>query len=833
MKAPSKRATAVGLAVCAVIGLVVALLWRPVVGRAARQLAESRLEQALPGSVAEVSKPRVSLSGTVHIDRISVSADGLEAVCTGLTLHIRPGSVLRGDGYVRRAGVEECRARVIEGAETEVSNTEETSVESVLARAWSALEKLGDTVGRLRIDAAAAEHPRYGSLSGADIRFDRRDASLRAELSADVSGERIAGSLNARHATRRAELQLAEAIEVEEHGATATCRVLIAGADYVGCSELALTATHGARSFSGTIAEAQLRGTLSAPAPMAVGGELHVELGDAPGVGDFTDPGLSLSESRPRYGPIRWIASHPVRSQRRWAERDPEETDHDLYPVGEEVRVRLLQRAHAGLARLFNLSIDAGDLPVLRARDIAIHVEDEELRIVSAAFSSGRFLEVETEGTFGALGARVRTGDSLSMTLTGTGVDLSELGQRAGVPMQPSGSADFELHATMDHAAAISVDGTWSTTDAAMTPNGLEDNRMEHLDTQGTFRATLSTEDAGSAEFSGSARVGQHGQATETHMPWTFAGDMLEVTHPRDGQPAVRLRVSGGLTQQTECRNIWNNLPDGLIADIGRNGMTFEGGITPQLRAEYRIGEPESFVLNVAGVPETCRITWITPRFDPEQLNDPDFLHHVTEGVTEDDVFCGPGYRSWIRQELLPRHVTSIMVSSEESGFYQNHGVSLTLINKAIRRSIGSGHLSYGGSTISQQLVKNLFFTRTKSLSRKFQELLVSWAMEERVTKFRILEMYLNCIEFGRNIWGIVDASFIYFGKHPTDMTPAEAAFLASLKPSPHRGMQYLRDGTINRLRARERMQTLINRAERGGHVGGGETGADSVEFRE
>ena len=80
-------------------------------------------------------------------------------------------------------------------------------------------------------------------------------------------------------------------------------------------------------------------------------------------------------------------------------------------------------------------------------------------------------------------------------------------------------------------------------------------------------------------------------------------------------------------------------------------------------------------------------------------------------------------------------------------------------------RSLERGRFVYGGSTISQQLVKNLFLTRQKNISRKIEEAIITWKMEEVVSKDRIMELYLNCIEFGPNIYGIRHAAQHYFGK--------------------------------------------------------------------
>src|SRR5699024_8910844 len=128
------------------------------------------------------------------------------------------------------------------------------------------------------------------------------------------------------------------------------------------------------------------------------------------------------------------------------------------------------------------------------------------------------------------------------------------------------------------------------------------------------------------------------------------------------------------------------------------------------------------------------------------------------EGVTKEDIFVGPGTDAYAQIDTLPPYLPALMYLSEEIDFYTNHAVSIGLINRGIRHSLPRKRFAYGGSTVTQQLVKNLFFSRTKILTRKFQEAIVAWAMTDALSKDRILELYLNCIEFGPNLYGIVRA---------------------------------------------------------------------------
>jgi membrane peptidoglycan carboxypeptidase len=136
----------------------------------------------------------------------------------------------------------------------------------------------------------------------------------------------------------------------------------------------------------------------------------------------------------------------------------------------------------------------------------------------------------------------------------------------------------------------------------------------------------------------------------------------------------------------------------------------------------------------------------------------------------------------------MPRWVPFAMTTTEDGAFWGHEGLNLTLLERAIRLDLDYGRYVYGGSTITQQLVKNLYLTRSKHLARKFEELLIVWQMERLVPKRRILEVYTNGVEFGPRLYGVERASRYYFGKSVRDIGPLEAAFLGATKPCPRCG---------------------------------------------
>jgi len=141
----------------------------------------------------------------------------------------------------------------------------------------------------------------------------------------------------------------------------------------------------------------------------------------------------------------------------------------------------------------------------------------------------------------------------------------------------------------------------------------------------------------------------------------------------------------------------------------------------------------------------------------------------------------GEEKRTLIEIDTLPSYVKNATVAIEDDNFYNHHGVDFFGILRAAIKDIKSGKLSQGGSTITQQLVKNAILTKEKKFSRKIKELILSIEIERKFTKNEILQMYLNEISYGSNIYGIEAASESFFNKKAENLTISEAAALAAL----------------------------------------------------
>lgn len=142
---------------------------------------------------------------------------------------------------------------------------------------------------------------------------------------------------------------------------------------------------------------------------------------------------------------------------------------------------------------------------------------------------------------------------------------------------------------------------------------------------------------------------------------------------------------------------------------------------------------------------------------------------------------------NWTDLRDVNRDLLYAIVLSEDAKFFSHAGIDYDALVAALAENIKSQEWRFGASTISQQTAKNLYLNSNKTLSRKLQELLITYRLEDTLTKNQILEIYLNLIEFGPELYGIGNASAYYFNKTPSDINAAEGAYLALLMPSPRK----------------------------------------------
>jgi len=143
--------------------------------------------------------------------------------------------------------------------------------------------------------------------------------------------------------------------------------------------------------------------------------------------------------------------------------------------------------------------------------------------------------------------------------------------------------------------------------------------------------------------------------------------------------------------------------------------------------------------------------------------------------------------KQWVPLSRLPKHLVNAIIVAEDGTFFEHGGIDWFEVQESFEKNLEEGRPARGASTITQQLAKNLFLSTSKDPIRKLKEVVITLMMEQVLPKQRILEVYLNIVEWGRGIFGIGAAARTYFGKSASQLTIDEAARLAAVIPSPLR----------------------------------------------
>lgn len=151
------------------------------------------------------------------------------------------------------------------------------------------------------------------------------------------------------------------------------------------------------------------------------------------------------------------------------------------------------------------------------------------------------------------------------------------------------------------------------------------------------------------------------------------------------------------------------------------------------------------------------------------------------------EVEIKPGRPShWVTLKEISTYGKWAIILSEDWAFYQHEGLDLEQMKVALSEMVEDNRFR-GASTITQQMVKNVYLSESRTIWRKIHEMILAQKVEKVLSKSKILEVYLNSIEYGPGIYGIKAAARHYFKKHPSELNPKEAAFLALMLPSPKR----------------------------------------------
>jgi hypothetical protein len=463
---------------------------------------------------------------------------------------------------------------------------------------------------------------------------------------------------------------------------------------------------------------------------------------------------------------------------------------------------RQIHAAQAALARLhgkLEAAWPSGKLPAgvgLHLRDGALRLTGDEgaLRLafegVGVDVDPGRpdMLQlrgrlVDDRGPIGTLGLRWQRGSRRShvLDLDVDGRGMARLAQSLvpGLHVADNGVLRLLAQARVD-AKRIQLDGRLDLDHVGIDWWRLSAKPIADFRASVPFQLELDPQlwslRVADAEVGGDSTIGEPGARLST---------TIDVGHPAGEQ---RIVVTADAPMQ-DCGAMLRAIPASLTPNIGRldahGVMGWHVGIATQLPQTGYVA------VDLALGDTYCTFDGFE-HLDLQELNGP-FDRPVNEsGKLLDDVHIGPASGSWTPLARMPVHVPRSMWSTEDP-FFEHRGISESLLAKALAIDLTMGRFIYGGSTVTQQLVKNLYLKREKALSRKFEEMLIVWQMEKQVGKQRILELYCNGVEFGPKVYGITRAAEAFYQKTPEQLLPEEALYLAIIKPSPSSGYGTMR----------------------------------------
>ncbi len=234
-------------------------------------------------------------------------------------------------------------------------------------------------------------------------------------------------------------------------------------------------------------------------------------------------------------------------------------------------------------------------------------------------------------------------------------------------------------------------------------------------------------------------------------------------------------------TLEVSAQSFINSLPEGSFQSV--KGMEIEGKLSYSFDFFLDLDNKDTVWFDSDMEGKDLRITKYG-QADLTMLNTP-FAY--TPYNSPRKIIVGPQNPNFVPLSQISPYVREGVNISEDGNFFGHKGFNEESIRRSILYNLRSEEFSRGGSTISMQLVKNVFLTHKKTIERKLEEALLVWLLENlRVSsKSRMLETYLNVIEWGPNIYGIGEASRFYFNRHPSELTLNQGIFLAMLVPQP------------------------------------------------
>jgi hypothetical protein len=245
------------------------------------------------------------------------------------------------------------------------------------------------------------------------------------------------------------------------------------------------------------------------------------------------------------------------------------------------------------------------------------------------------------------------------------------------------------------------------------------------------------------------------------------------------------------------AQNYINSLPAGLFTHFV--GMEATGSFDYHLNLVFNKNKPNSVIFDSNLKKENLTITKYGEA-NLSKLNGEFTYRAIINNTPQRGILVGASNPKYTPLNQISPYLQKCVLTTEDPSFFSHRGFIKEAFKQSIVKNIKTRKFSRGGSTISMQLIKNAFLTREKTLSRKLEEILLVYILENNriVSKERMLEVYFNIIEWGPNVYGIGEAAEFYFQKTPSELTLNECLYLANIIPSPKKFMyQFNTEGNL------------------------------------
>ncbi|KGE13968.1 glycosyl transferase family 51 [Sphingobacterium deserti] len=241
-------------------------------------------------------------------------------------------------------------------------------------------------------------------------------------------------------------------------------------------------------------------------------------------------------------------------------------------------------------------------------------------------------------------------------------------------------------------------------------------------------------------------------------------------------------------TGRFEAQKLFDAIPRGLFPTL--DGIEVAGEIAYDLDFSVNFDDPDNIKFASKMDDQQLKVVkW--GRADVRAMNGPFVYKAFEDTVLMREITVGPANPKFTSLNQVSSILKKTVLNTEDPYFYKHNGFEEEAFKLSIATNIKEKAFKRGASTISMQLVKNIFLNRNKTMMRKFEEILLVWLMEssKEVSKDRMFEVYLNVIEWGKNVYGIHEAAAYYFGKTPAQLNIGESLYLSSIIPRPKKGL--------------------------------------------